>query len=62
MDGGSGPKIIWPKHNCPTRKKSKKSNPHRYPGSVQQPHPENQVTDIAKSNNMSPGALCEKWN
>ena len=46
LDGGSGPKIIWPKHNCSTRKISNKSDPHRDPGSVQQPHPENQVTDI----------------
>ena len=46
----------------PLQKKSQKSDPHRDPGSVQQLHPENQVTDIAKSNNMSPGALCGKWS
>ena len=51
---GSGPGIIWPKCSCPT-KTSKKNNPHRDPRSVQQPNQEIQVTDIVKSNNMSPG-------
>ena len=40
-----------------TRKKIQKSNPHRDSGSVQQLHPENKMTGIAKSdNNMSPSA------
>ena len=60
---GGGTKIIWSKHNCLTRrKKIQNKYPDRDPGSVQQPQPESQMTDIAKSNNMSPGALCNKWN
>ena len=27
LDGGSGPKIIWPKCNCPTRKNPKRETP-----------------------------------
>ena len=46
----------------PHQKKTKKNNSDRNPGSVQQSHPENQVIGIAKSNNMSPGALYEKWS
>ena len=39
----------------PHQKKNPKRVTPRDPGSVQQPNPEIQVTDIVKSNNMSPG-------
>ena len=59
LDRGSGPKVIWSKCNCPTRKKSKRVTSHRDSGSVQQCHPENKVTGMAKSNNTIPGAQCK---
>ena len=43
---GSGPKVIWSKCSCPTKKKD--SSPHRDFGSVWQSHPENKVTGRSK--------------
>ena len=59
--GGVDQRLFGPSATAPPEKKSKKNKPHRDSGGVQQSHPENQVTDIAKSNNMSPGALSKKW-
>ena len=36
------------------QKKIQKEYPHRDPGSVQQPHPENQVTDMVKKQQHEP--------
>ena len=57
-------RLFGPSPTVPPEKKFQKEYPHRDPGSVQQLHPESQVTDIAtkQSNNTSPGTLCKKWN
>ena len=67
VDFGDGGEVNWrlfvPSTTAPLENKLPKDCPHRDPGSVQQPYPENQLTDTTKSsNNMSPGAQCDKWN
>ena len=46
-DGGVDQRLFCPSAAASPEKNAKKY-PHRDPGSVQQLHPENQVTDIAK--------------
>ena len=52
---GVDQRLFGPSATAPPEK-IQKSKPHRDSGSVQQPHPENKVTGIAKSDNTSPGA------
>ena len=49
--------LVWVQ--LPHQKKIQRFNPHRDLRSVQQPHRENKVTGIVKSENTSPGSQCK---
>ena len=58
LDGGVGQRLFGLSTTAPPEKIQMR-NSYRDSGSVQQPHPENKVTGIAKSENISSGAQCK---
>ena len=60
----SGPKVIWPECNYPTRKqKFQKHIPIETQRVCSSPTQKYQLTDMTKgNNNTNAGALCNKWN